>query len=422
MSKFRIPSLTAVIFLILSCGAPQAEKHIPELLDFVPSDALVIASYDKACDAVALLDTSNVLRKFDYGQLKNSKAVLSVCYTSSLIPVLAIDTGKATPDTLKSVAGILTRAEEAGIKAEYIHDSGSGKHGALVITPSITELNSARRHFDENVSVTEADGFMAALDKCATSKEWIILRNRGADKFIPRNFLMNYLSRRDLSSFMQKTADWTTLVPHGQNGFTVDQVYGDFDTYYTKMLASLPATQSKLGSMLPRSTEFAIALPVPEDQFRKAMEGYLDATVRLERYRKRLKDLESESGKNPKTWEKENDIREVAVVKWNNRAVSLVRPAKAAKDMAIEQNPYKGFIPALYGQSFAINDESCYACSGGWIIFGGEEDLEAFINCEHGLEGSGWPGKHARAIVLSPSFLLCWNSDGIQLNNKKNTK
>lgn len=422
MNKFRLPSLTAAILLILSCGAPQAEKHIPELLDFAPSDALVIASFDKASNAVALLDTANALRKLDYGQMKSAKAVLSICYTSSLTPVLAIDTGKASADTSRSVAALLEQATEAGIKAEYIHDGTDGKHGALVITTSITELNSTKRHFNENVSITEADGFMSALDICSSSKDWIIIRNGGADKIFPRNFLMNYLSRRDLNSFIQKTADWTVLTPQGQSGYLIDQVFGDFDTYYTKMLSSLPATQSKLGPMLPRSTEFAISLPVPEDQFRKSLENYLDATVRLERYGKRLKALEDESGKSPKAWEKENDIREAAVVKWNNRMVSLVRPAKAPKDKAIEQNPYRGFIPALYGQAFAINDDSCCAYSGGWIIFGGEEDLEAFINCDHGLEGAGWPGKRIRAVVLSPSFLLCWDSDGIRFENRKKTR
>lgn len=417
MSNCRTLAIAASILLLFSCGTPKVEKHIPELLDFVPSDALVVASYDKVCDAVELLDTSSILRKIDYGQLKGSKAVLSVCYTSSLIPILAIDTGKAAQDTSKAVMDILEQAVIEGIRAEYIHgEDNGGRRGALVITSSITELNSARRHFNENVSIVEADGFTSALEKTRGSKDWIILRNSGADRFIPRNFLMSFIPRRDFTAFMQKTADWTVMVPESKSEFILDEVSGDFDTYYTKMLGGLPLTQSKLAQMLPRSTEFAISLPTPQGDFREAYEHYLDAVVKLEKYDRKIEDLKEEYGKSPVVWEKELGIKEVAVIKWNNRSVSLVRTGKQVKDSGISQNPYRGFIPALYGSSFAINDDTCFVCSEGWMVFGGEEDLEAFLNCSHGLEGRSWPGKHARAVVLTPAFMFNWDKDGMHFN------
>ena len=105
-------------------------------------------------------------------------------------------------------------------------------------------------------------------------------------------------------------------------------------------------------------------------------------------------------------------------MKWNNRTVTLVRPGRTTKDSEIAPNPWKGFIPALYGSAFAVPDDSEYACSGGWTIFGGEEDLEAFLLCEHGLEGTSWPGKHSALIVYGPDFILNRNKEGMFLSVK----
>lgn len=416
MRKSRFIVIFAALLAVLSCGQPSVEKHVPELLGFVPSDALAVASYDRVCDVLTLIDTASPLRTVDYGRLRNSKAMLSLCYTTSLTPILAIDTGKATSDTTGSVASILAQADSLGIRAEYIHDET--RRGALVLSTSLTELNSTRRHFTENASILDAPAFKDALEKCVTSKNWIIFRNGGADKYIPRAFLLNFVQRREFIAFLQKCADWTALIPVDRGKYQMETVCGDFDTYFMKALDAMPVTQSKLGPMLPRSTEFAVALPVRDDEYREGYEHWLDAMVRLEKYESRLASLKKETGKSPLDWEKELDVREVAVVKWNNRAVTLVRSGHTTKDKDIAPNPWKGFIPALYGSAFAVPDDSSCACSGGWTIFGGEEDLEAFLLCEHGLEGVSWPGKHSGLIIYGPDFIINRDKEGTFLSVK----
>lgn len=416
MNKNRLFAILSTVLVLVSCGKKSSEKHVPELLGFVPSDALAVVCYDDCSKGLALLDTANALNKIDYGKLSGSKAVISLCYTTSLIPLLALDTGRASDDTSDVVRSIIDQAGPLGLKAEFIQDKEqTGRRGALVITPSQTELTASRRHFDENASILDAPGFDEALDECDGSKNWVIFRNSGADKYMPRSFLMNYVQRREFSLFMQKAADWMVLVPESAGRFNFNTVCGDFDTYYCKMVESLPLNQSKLGPMLPRSTEFTIALPIERDEFRETYEDYLDACVKLEKYEARLRDLKAESGKDPLAWEKEIGVKEVAVVKWNNRSVCLVRSPKV-KQQDIAQNPYRGFVPALYGSAFALADDSSYACAGGWMIFGGEEDLEAFLNCDHGAERLRWPGRHCKAIVFNTNFLFCWDKDGIYLN------
>lgn len=406
----------ATLIAVLSCSQPAAEKHIPELLGFVPSDALVVASYDRVCDALNLIDTASPLRAVDYGRLRNAKAMLSFCYATTLTPILAIDAGKAASDSTGNVAAVLAQADSLGLKAEFIHD-GTRK-GALVLSTSMSELNSTRRHFTENASILDAPAFKDVLGKCVSGKNWIIFRNGGADKYIPRAFLLNFVQRREFISFIQKCADWTALVPVERGRFRVETVWGDFDTYFTKALDAMPVSQSRLGPMLPRSTEFAIALPIREGGYRDAYEHWLDAMVRLEKYRNRITGLKESTGKDPFDWERELDVREVAVVKWNNRAVALARSGHSTKDRDIAPNPWGGFIPTLYGSAFAVPDDSSYACSGGWMIFGGEEDIEAFLLCEHGLEGFSWPGKHSGLVIYGPGFILNKDKEGTFLSVK----
>ena len=418
MSKSWISAIAIALLAVLSCSQPSVEKHVPELLNFIPSDAVAVASYDRVCDVLTLVDSSSVLRNINFGRLRNSKAALSFCYTTSLVPVLALDTGKAESDTTAAIASILAQADTLGLRADYIHDaSQSGRRGALVITTSATELNSVQRHYDGNASILDAPSFSEALEKCITAKNWVIFRNSGADKYIPRSFLMNYVPRREFIAFMQKCADWTTVAHQEKGKYIMDAVCGDFDTYYAKVLAAQPYSQSKLGSLLPRSTEFAIDLPISNPEFRDAYEHYLDACVKLEKYESRFTELKKESGKSPLDWEKELDIREVAVVKWNNRAVSLVKAGRGDRTQEAAPNPWRGFLPALYGSAFSIPDDSSYACSEGWYIFGGEEDLEAFLLCDHGIEGS-WPSKHTNLVVYKPGMMLDWNKEGVFLNIK----
>lgn len=413
MTKIRVVSFIAALLFAVSCGRPSAEKHIPELLDFVPSDAIAVLCYDRCDDGLALLDSSYAIQKIDYGRLAGAKAAISLCYTTSMVPILAIDAGRAAADTSAAVSDILAQAEELGLQASYIYDQNQkNRHGALVITNSAAEFRATQQHFQENTSIKDAPGFKDAL-KVVEGKDWIIFRNQGADRYLPRTFLSKFVQRREFTTFMQKSADWTVVQPEGQGKYSVTPIYGDFDTYYPRMLASLPLSTSRLGPMIPRSTEFTIALPIQGDKFRKAYENYLDACVKLEKYQANLAALQKESGKDPLKWEKELDVREVAVVKWNNRAVTLVRTGKSAKEQEIETNPWRGFIPALYGSAFAINDDSCVVRSGNWTIFGGEDDLQAFLGCDHGVEKFSWPGKHSRLVIFKPGTMLSWGKDGI---------
>ena len=80
------------------------------------------------------------------------------------------------------------------------------------------------------------------------------------------------------------------------------------------------------------------------------------------------------------------------------------------------ENPRRGFLPALYGNAFALADDSCTACSRGWQIYGSPEAVEAFIAAERPEDPVlNWPGKGCRFIIHQPGKTLAWGKKGIKL-------
>ena len=210
-------------------------------------------------------------------------------------------------------------------------------------------------------------------------------------------------------------ADWTVLTPAAE-GFDVAPVCEQDDAFYANILGSLPFGESRLGAILPEEVQFALALPVALPQLREAVDRWQDASVKLTAHRKRLETLRKESGKDPLKWEREQDVREVALVHFGGGAVTLVRPAKPATEREPRENPWRGFLPALYGDAFTLVDDSCTACSRGWQIYGSPEAVTAFIEAARPEEAAfEWPGKGCRFVIYQPGKTLAWGKKGIKL-------
>lgn len=424
MSKKSLLTLLLVLPLAFACGggsgkpdAPLPERRIPELIAAVPSDALAVMCYDRCAEGLALYDSTSVLHRLDLSAFKNARMALSLCYAGSLMPVLAVDAGRSeAADSASAVSGLLAQAAALKLQAEYVRpDSGTRRRGFVVITPSSALLQAVRRHLSEYTSILDAPGFRAAL-AAAASEDFIIFRGSGADRLLPKNWMQEYFSRRELTAFLRSVADWTVLTPES-GGFALTPVCDASDAFYANILASLPPADSRLGAVLPAQTQFALALPVNQPALREAVERYQDAASRLVRYRNALAALKQASGKDPLKWEKELDLREVARVHFTGGAVTLVRPGRAAPDRAPEENPWRGFLPALYGSAFALEDDSCTASSGGWHIYGSESAVRAFLEAERPADGPAakWPGKGCRFVICKSDKTLVWDKKGIRL-------
>ncbi|MBR4524205.1 MAG: hypothetical protein IKP15_01475 [Bacteroidales bacterium] len=423
MCKKSIIALLAALPLLFACGNPprnanavREERRIPELIAAVPSDALAVICYDRASEGMQLLDSTNVLQQLDLTAFKNARMALSLCYNGSLVPVLALDAGRVEADSVSAVNTLLAQASTLRLQAEYVRpDPDAKRRGFVLITPSNAQLTAVRRHLTEYTSILDAPGFRQAL-AAAGGQDFIIFRGGGApERLAPKGWLQEFFPRRELTRFLGTVADWTVLTPAG-DGFQVAPVCERDDAFYANILASLPFGESRLGAILPQDVRFALALPVALPELRKAVVRWQDASVKLTAYEKQLAALRKESGKDPLKWEQEVNVREVALVHFGGGVVALVRPAKPATEREPYENPRRGFLPALYGNAFALADDSCTACSRGWQIYGSPEAVEAFIAAERPEEPVlDWPGRGCRFIIHQPGKTLAWGKKGIRL-------
>ena len=423
MCKKTIIAVLVLLPLLFACGNPtpkagavREERRTPELLAAVPSDALAVLCYDHCADGMRLYDSTSVLSQLNLSAFKNARMALSLSYNGSLVPVLALDCGRTeSTDSVSAVTTLRAQAANLKLHTEYFApDKEAGRRGFLVITPSEAQLTAVKRHIGEYTSILDAPGFRQAL--AATSGDFVIFRNSGAERLAPKGWLKDF-PRRDLTAFLAALADWTVLTPTS-GGFSILPVCDASDTYYANILGSLPPADSRLDAILPRDTRFAMALPVSNPQMRQAVERYQDASVRLTRYQKKLEELKKAAGKDPLLWEKELDIREVALVRFDGGTVVLVRPAKAATEHEPAANTRRGFIPALYGSAFALADDSTTAQFGGWHVFGSEADVLAFLEAERPDKEEPrieLPGKGCRFLLYEPDKTLAWGRKGISL-------
>lgn len=423
MSGLKLTALFVLLAAAVSCGAPGSRTPAPaesqadhSLMAAVPSDALVVLSDSRCSEGLALLDSANVLRSLDLGQLKNARMVLSFCYSGSLVPILSIDAGRTAADSTGAVADVISKASGLGLKAALLSgDQDSGKRNILVITPSETQFAAVRRHLSEHSSIMDAHGFSQALQLAGSSRSFVIFRGNGVPRYLPADFLKGIFTRRQTVNFMQNTADWAVCCQEGNGHWIIRPATEGTGVRFAEAMDRLPVTQSHAGEILPADTRFAIALPVPSPDFRGSYESYLDANVRLGKYNNLLSTLRKESGKNPPDWEKQLGIKEVALAVRDSGNVVLVRPGKAAADLAPEENPYRGFTAALYGEAFSTGDDSFRAATGGWLVIGSEKAVKAFISCEERMPATAWPGKSCKLIAYTPDNLLCWGKKDIEL-------
>ena len=107
MCKKTPIAVLLLLTLLSSCGNPprkagavREERHTPELLAAVPSDALAVICYDHCADGMRLYDSTSVLAQLNLSAFKNARMALSLCYNGSLVPVLALDCGRTVGITL----------------------------------------------------------------------------------------------------------------------------------------------------------------------------------------------------------------------------------------------------------------------------------------------------------------------------------
>ncbi len=402
------PIIAAV--LLASCAHVQAPEE-SALMRTVPSRAVVVMHFNRCERALeCLLDSTSVFRSLDYGRLGDAEMVLSYDYSAGLIPLLAVDAGRADEDTSSAVRKVLQQAEELKLNTLY-----TGKllprRAAILLSPSRAAIDEALGHIESGASVLDAPDFMEASSLADGSEGSIVLKNESAGRWLPAKVLKGQVDRREMVRFVNGAAQWTVLNFRDltRNGIVVRAFTGGKRKYLADLISHLPAGESKLSSAVPDTAHFIVDLPLKDwKQYHEAWKECLDARADLSKYKGRLAGLRKRFGKSPDVWLAEMAPRELAIVRWEAHEMLLLRGARKSR-RTLAENPFPGFIPAIFGELFRIADDSCISSWDGWTVLGSEEDIEAWGAAARTGALKGLP-RSAKFYIGNDA--LCLTADG----------
>ncbi len=399
--------LTAVVMLLLSllsCGRNRANdgeiktQEVPKLLATVSSDAVFVLYADEWKEAEPYLKEDSPFSKIDYGALADNELVLAWSYAGSMVPVLSMDLGKHASDSLLR----LSISKQA--KARQLYASFQDEF--LLLSPSEARLNASLRHIAEKKSICDQHDFMSALSLAGSAKNFILLKTSATERLLKALF--------PNTQFIRNFSDYIIFIPE-KTGMTVRTYQGEGADYYANLLSNLPFGNSRIDEMMPEDTDLAIALPLPH-AFRDAYELFLDASSQKSSYDRYLSNLKSEHKMDLKKWERDNSISEVALLHFgDNDRVVLLRSEKELPEITVRENTTPGLCSMLYGPLFQLKDDSHYACTGSWHIYGPKKSVLSFVNSiKDKLNEVELPSEDIHLLIYEPDSYLSWGKKGIK--------
>ena len=403
--------------LAASCGGGRRDGR-SELLLTVPSRSVAVMQFRRCGDALRFLtDSTSVFRKLDLRRLDNAQMVLSYDYSARLIPLLAIDAGRASDDTSSLVAGIMRQAEDLGLCCSY---TGKALHGraALLLSPSRASILEAEEHIRAGASIMDARAFSEAVSSWS-GDGLVILRGGKAARWLPASVLSGLVPRRKLVSFLDELAEWTVFdLPSCEwKDASVRFITGGRDDYLGSWMPAQRGSSSRIREILPEGVSLVLDLPLDDwKEWYSSYRVFLDARARLTRHDSMLASLRSASGTAPVKWMEQIDPQEIALVRWDSGELLMLRTRRKVRDVSSGDNPYRGFVPAVFGRAFETSDDSCLGRSGHWIAMGSPESVGAFLEGFSPAPDLQMPVKDVKFAVWTPEFSLSGAGGGVLFN------
>lgn len=416
--------LVLLLGFVCSCGNAAGGSDgnaLNSLLGCVPSDACGIICCEKLSAGVEnLFDSDSPFRDISFGELSSAKAVISYHYTGQLSVVAAIDAGRSQ-GAEKRAAQVVSSAALYGIDSRLIVPEGKSR-AVLVLSSSASLIDSAERIMRSDASVMDVPGLADAVAKAPSKGDVILLRNDSIGYILPKDFLSKYLPRRNTLSFVKTFSEWmifslTSVQAAGRGeylGYEVSPVCGDDPSWGAVALDAGGFGESKVHGLLPQGTTFVVDQCFEDvSLYMEQRCKYLDSQGKLNSFENSCKSMRRSSGIDPVKWLADTDIKEIARVRWKNEEVILLRPAKDMVSHDIRANRYRGFIPLLFGQAYAIKDDSSAVCIGNWLVMGSRSAVKHFISSELRLKTHEWPTRGVKAVVLADDIQLSWDKGGV---------
>ena len=444
--------IVAAVILLYRGQTPRqagtdAVKDFP-LLQAVPSDAAAVLCLDGMRKGAGLMtdrtklfsalvynsksDTypsffkalSDGLEDGSLSALRQMPMAISLHYSGSIVPLVVLGLPHSATDSTSYVTVVRALGEQSGLNCIF---SDSLDDPALLLSTSETFARSSLRHQGEGQSILSDKEFRSTLP-LARSGNVLFISNAYSSKLLP-SFFLKPVSRH--SDFFRTLAAWTVLSADScdERTFGASLAFSASrqEDFFCSVLSSQRGEAPQVASIIPSGTSFAVSLPLSDrDAYLSAYRKYLDACSRLGMRESLSAGLGKRAGVDPDAWAKSLDVREVAKAQWTSSDIPLealfVRLASRDRAMiyrgAPEQQPsicqtyaFAGFAASLFGTLFSIDDESCFAVLGDWVVSGSEaavtDILERFSAGDvlsALLEDAQVPSSLSKACTLAAYF------------------
>ena len=354
----------------------------------VPTDAVAVFCFDGSARAKRIAaDTTGLLRAF-IGQdgkfmryvwwAAEERTAVSLHNSGTLVPLAVTRLRKA--DSL-SVATFTAKAAAAGLHSDSYE-------GFFIASSSETLVSSARRHLDTGMSILSSDG-LEDLSSRLSGPLVVYLCNSQASRLV-QNFASQKLrSRADelrdmapWTGFAVKVADRDAIVAEGSTAVP------EAPSSFVRAMSQAAQGTNSYAEALPYFTDYAVSVPVGDPKsFIDARLDYMDSRGEGKAYKERVIKKGRHQDMTPREWAEDLHLAEIVkasfVLDGTPREVILLRSGKPLKLKAPEGNPHRGYVSALMGEDFAVDDTLMAPLLGKWIVMGDIETVKAY--CREGF-------------------------------------
>jgi len=386
-------AVSLLLFFICSCEQKVEFEDSP-LMHVVPSDAISVAYYN-SCDTclARMVDSTDKYNSIALGCLSKRPAAFSYNKGRSLIPMLAIDLGAELSEANPEVRTAIQSLRSLGFRYRCVSVEGSN---ILVVSASEELLSAVIFHLDSGESILSSEGFADAY--CESETHYI--RNSTVAPLVKLMFPLDPVRDSLFTAYLRKACDWLVLKDTGNGAYDMIPCRSDDARYFVNVFNGLEGGVS----LMPQSGETVAFIDLVLNDWRKYRENfekYLDSENELVSLKKQ------------KAWAESFEPLEIAKYKWTDGEVLLARGRKMPKDTTqIVPNKISGFIPALFGSAFSLQEESHSSYAGGWLILGSEKNIEKYLNID---KPETLPERNVFAKVkIGPEGTLCWNKQGLK--------
>ena len=408
-----VGAAVAVLYSGVDDSQEVISDDVPSVLSAVPADAMLVA----CGKAAGLCQFSDVLAD----QLKRCDAAVSLHYSGRLHSLSVVDVRKIDANVQDALRCYLVQQGKS-----------VAQEGRLILFSSSENiLKSAVRHLAEGVSVMDAPGFTDAYES-VKGQSILLVPGQHARRLMSSVFTSKVYKH---ASFLSKIADWYAFMIREDHGlsFFGNLIYdGDPDELLTAFEDCVPGVP-EFADYLPSYTLYALTLPMANHgTFREDFQVFADSRNNLKPMLARQNELKKKNGVSPMELFDRLGVKELAtagiMIRSRLERVILIRIDSRNADL-IFRDPsittmrgyvsklhtwkYQSYVSSVYGNMFAIADESCFTYRNGWLIIGSRSAIDEYVThnaLEYTLSEYVAHAGRKSLLTASPAIALAYFS------------